>query len=39
VKELPSPPELPLLIILGQQSKWEDDIHLEWYFLIHAPNQ
>jgi hypothetical protein len=24
VRELPSPPELPLSTILGQQSKWED---------------
>jgi hypothetical protein len=33
VKELPSPPELPLSTRLNQQSMWED-IHLEWYFLI-----
>jgi hypothetical protein len=38
VRELPSPLELPLLTILNQQSKWED-IHPEWYFLIHVPNQ
>jgi hypothetical protein len=38
VRELPSPPELPLLIILSQQSRWED-IHPEWYFLIQVPNQ
>jgi hypothetical protein len=37
-KELPSPLELPLLTILGQQSRWED-IHPKWYFLIHVPNQ
>jgi hypothetical protein len=33
VKKLPSPPKLPLLTILSQQSKWEDK-HPEWYFLI-----
>jgi hypothetical protein len=38
VKELPSPPELPLLTILGQQSKWED-IHPKWYSLTQVPNQ
>jgi len=38
VRELPSPPELPLLTIVSQQSRWED-IHPEWYFLIHVPNQ
>jgi len=36
--ELPSPPKLPLLTILSQQSKLED-IHPEWYFLIQVPNQ
>ncbi len=38
VRELPSPPKLPLSTILGQQSKWED-IHPKWYFLTHVPNQ
>jgi hypothetical protein len=33
VRKLPSPLELPLLIIPNQQSGWED-IHLKWYFLI-----
>ncbi len=38
VRELPSPPKLPLSTILNQQSRWED-IHLKWYFLIQVPNQ
>jgi hypothetical protein len=38
VNELPSPPELPLSIILSQQSRWED-IHPKWYLLIHVPNR
>jgi len=38
VRELPSPLELPLSTILGQQSKWED-IHPKWYFLTQVPNQ
>jgi len=33
MRELPSPPELPLSTILNQQSRWED-IHPKWYFLI-----
>jgi hypothetical protein len=37
VRELPSTPKLPLLTILNQQSRWED-IHPNWYFLIHVPN-
>ncbi len=37
-EELPSPSELPLSTILSQQSMW-DDIHPEWYFLIHVTNQ
>ncbi len=37
VRVLPSPLELPLLTILGQQSKWED-IHPEWYFWTQVPN-
>ncbi len=38
VKELPSPSKMPLLTTLNQQSRWEN-IHPEWYFLIHMPNQ
>ncbi len=37
VRELPSPPKLPLSTILSPQSKW-DDIHPEQYFLIQVPN-
>ncbi len=38
VRKLPSPSELPLSTILSQHSKWED-IHPEWYFLIHVPKE